>query len=90
MDSKDLRDSLSSCHESTDKSVKADVNVIKYEFESKNVSYMTWITGKLNPADVVTKKDSPMVKLLQLILFDGLVPIDFTGSLTRDSEQSTG
>lgn len=37
VDSKDLWDSLTTCHESTDKSVKANVSVIRYEFETKNV-----------------------------------------------------
>jgi len=90
VDSKDLWDSLTTCHEPTDKSVKSDVNVIRYEFETKHVSYMTWIPGRINPADVLTKKDSPMVDPLQLMLFSGKLPIDFSAGKTRDSTQSTG
>lgn len=35
VDSKYLWDSLSSCHEPTDKAVKADVNVTRYEFHTR-------------------------------------------------------
>lgn len=90
VDSKDLWDSLSSCHEPTDKSVKADVNVIRFEFETKNVNYMTWISGKLNLADPLTKKDSPIGKSLQLLMFSGEIPFDTNSTKTRDSSQSTG
>lgn len=41
VDSKDLWDSLTTCHKRTDKSVRADVNVIRYEFETKSVQNMT-------------------------------------------------
>ena len=38
IDSKDLWTTLTTCIETTDKSVKGDVNVIRYEFETKNIS----------------------------------------------------
>lgn len=34
-------DSLPTCHEPSDKSIKDDVNVIRYEFEKKQVSWIT-------------------------------------------------
>jgi len=68
VDSKDLQDSLATCHEPTDKSVRADVSVIRHEFETQNVSVMTWIPGKLNPVDTLTKKDTPILKPLELML----------------------
>lgn len=46
-------------HEPTGKEVKANVNFIRYEFETKNVTRMSWIPEKCNPAYVVIKKDSP-------------------------------
>jgi len=90
VDSKDLWDSLSSCHEPTDKSVRADVNVIRFEFETKNVTNMTWIPGKLNLADPMTKKDSPISNNLQLLMYTGELPFDTSSTKTRDSSQSTG
>ena len=81
---------MTTCHEPTDKSVKADVHVIRYEYKTKNVSYMTWIPGKLKLADVLTKKDSPINYPLQLMLFTGTVLIDFSTSKTRNATKSTG
>ena len=66
------------CHEPADKPVQADVNVIRFEFETKKVAFMTWIAGKLNPADVLTKKDFTMLQSLQLILLNGEIPIDLS------------
>ena len=90
VDSKDLWDSLTTCHEPTEKSIKADVNVIQYAYETRNISCMTWIPGKLNPADVLTEKDSPMVNTLQLMLFSRTVPIYCSSGKTRNAGASTG
>ena len=90
VDSKDLWDTLTTCHEPTDKSVRADVNVIRYEFETHKVNFMSWIPGKLNMSDPLTKKDSPMNKSLQLMMFSGELPVSYEDAKTRKSEQSTG
>lgn len=45
---------------------------------------------KLNPVDVVAKKNSPMVRPLPLKLYSGQVSIDFNDSKTRDADQLTG
>ena len=89
-DSKDLWDSLTNCHEPTDKSVKANVNVIRYEFETKKVSQMTCIPGKINPSDDLTIKDSPMKNPLQLMLFTGEIAITFSQGKTKNLNVSTG
>jgi len=68
VDSKDLWDSLATCHAPTDKCVRADINVIRYEFETENASVMTWIPGNINPVNALTKTDTPMLKCLQLML----------------------
>ncbi len=54
VDSKDLYDTLSTCRNATDRSTRADVSVIRYEFETKNVSRMIWVSGKSNLADPLT------------------------------------
>lgn len=43
VDSRYLWYSLTTCHEPTEKSVKADANIFRYEFATKKVSSMTWI-----------------------------------------------
>eukprot|EP00171_Calliarthron_tuberculosum_P022021 IDg22021t1 len=90
LDSKDLWDSLSTCHTPLDKSIRADVSVIRYEFETHNVNKMTWIPGKCNLSDPLTKPNSPLVKSLQLMLFEGEISIQLDEAKTRDSQMSTG
>lgn len=87
--SKDLYDTLSTCRNSTDRSIRAD-SVIRYEFETEKVNSMIWIPGKLNIADALTKPNSSTTEMLQLAMYSGNLPIDFNESLSRQSKQSTG
>ena len=77
LDSKDLFQSLSTQRNSIDKSIRADVNVIRHEFETKNVHKIMWIPGKQNLSDPGTKCDSPLSISLQLMLFTGTLPFSF-------------
>lgn len=90
VDCKDLYDSLSTCHRSADKSIRADVAVIMYEFETHNINRMIWIPGKINPADPLTKRDSPMNKALQLMLYNGLLCENFDQACVRSSNKVLG
>eukprot|EP00178_Gracilaria_changii_P001336 TRINITY_DN1187_c0_g1_i1.p1 TRINITY_DN1187_c0_g1~~TRINITY_DN1187_c0_g1_i1.p1 ORF type:complete len:639 (-),score=88.06 TRINITY_DN1187_c0_g1_i1:5196-7112(-) len=90
VDSKDLFDTLSTCRNATDRSIRADVSVIRYEFETYQVSRMSWIPGKLNFADPLTKLDSPLCSALELLLFKGEIPIDTSSCQHRSSNRSTG
>lgn len=83
-------DSLTTCHEPHDKSVSADLKVIRFEFETKKVTWTSWVPGKLNLADPLTKKDSSMVQPLQLLMYTGTIPKDLSQQKTRVSTQSTG
>lgn len=60
LDSKDLFQSLSTQRNSIDKFIRADVNVIRHEFETQNVHKIMWIPGKQNLADPGTKAGSPL------------------------------
>ena len=90
VDSKDLFTTLSTCRNATDRSIRADVSVIRYEFETRNVSTMIWLPGKSNLADPLTKPDSPLELPLQLMMFSGEIPVSFTETMFRHSDQSTG
>lgn len=46
VDSIDLWGTLTTCHETNDKSVSADVKVIRFEIETRNDNWMTWLPGK--------------------------------------------
>lgn len=67
-ESKDLFKSLSTQRNSIDRSICADLNVIRHEFERGLVSEITWIPGKANLAHPGTKPDSQLITTLQLTL----------------------
>lgn len=90
VDSKDLFDSLTSCHVPEDKCIRADVQLIRYYFETQKVNKMLWIPGSLNLAHPLTKKDSRLTDALQLLLFDGSLPFDFPRIEERCSERNLG
>ena len=90
LDSKDLFETLSTCRNSIDRSIRADVSVIRYEFETQNVNRFFWIPGKVNLADPLTKTNSPLVQPLQLSMYSGELGISFEDVLERQSNQSSG
>lgn len=90
LDSKDLFYSLSTQRNSIDKSIRANVNVIRHEFEIRNVHKIIWIPGNLNLADPGTKCDSPLSPALQLMLFSGKLPSSFPGLESCTSDRSLG
>lgn len=89
-DSKDLFDSLTSCHVPEDKSIRADVQLIRYYFETRQIHKMVWVPGSLNLADPLTKKDSSLCDALQILLFDGSLPFSIPDAKERCSEQNLG
>lgn len=90
VDSKDLYESLSSCHVPEDKSIRGDVQLIRYYFETRQISHMVWLPGSLNLADPLTKKDSRLEACLQLLLFDGNLPCEIPSENQRSSDRSLG
>lgn len=85
VDSKDLFESLTTCHVPTDKSIRYDVADIRYNFETKRISEMVWVPGASNLADVLTKKDSRVTDALQILLVDGKIPFHFPEAQSRAS-----
>lgn len=71
LDSKDLFETLSTCRNSIDSSIRADVNVIRYEFETHKVNRIVLIPGKINIRDPLTKTNSPLCQPFQLSMFTG-------------------
>lgn len=88
VDSKDLWSSLSTCRNPEDKSILADVQLLRYNFETHHLNKLIWLPRKINLADPLTKRDSPLCETLQLMLFDGTIPIDFATAETRASNKS--
>lgn len=77
VDSKDLFTSLSTQRLSIDRSIRGDVGSIRFEFQTGMVQNISWIPGKINLADVLTKKDSALNDTLHLCLESGKLPIDY-------------
>ena len=90
VDSKDLFDSLTSCRNATDRAIRGDVSVIRYDFETKAVNKVIWIPGSCNLSDPMTKLNSALAQSLQLLLVGGEIPMDIDKSEERESDLSTG
>lgn len=90
VDSKDLYTSLSTRRNSIDRSIRADVNVIRFEFETGNIDELCWLPGQLNIADPGTKTDSPLCQSLQLLMHDGKLPLDISRHESRRHDRSLG
>ena len=91
MDSRDLFTSLSTQRNSIDRSIRSDVACIRYEFQVGSVDLITWVPGKLNLADVLTKPDSPLTDVLQLTLYTGRIQLDFQSVIeTKSAEKNYG
>lgn len=91
VDSKDLFTSLSTQRLSVDRSIRGDVGVIRYEFQTGVVDRITWIPGKVNIADVLTKKDSALSETFILALASGYLPLEFKSqSESKYTEKNLG
>lgn len=77
VDSKGLYTSLSTQRTSIDKSSCADLNIIRFDFETESISRMFWIPGRCNRSDPGTKQDSPLQDTLNLGLYTGRIFIYF-------------
>lgn len=90
LDSKDLYTTLTTCRNASDRSVRGDVSLIRYEFETQNVSRMIWVPGKVNLSDPGTKPNSPLSNALQLMMLSGEIPFNFDEFEVGKSDQFTG
>ena len=89
-DSKDLFTSLSTQRNSIDKSIRADVNVIRYEFQTRSVDKIVWVPGKVNLADPGTKRDSALTETLQALMTTGRLLIAFEQMEMKSFDRSLG
>ena len=91
VDSKDLFTSLSTQKNSIDNLIRGDVSCIRFEFQTGAVDQISWIPGRINLADPLTKKDSSITGALQLTLFTGRLCMDFEEQAeTKSSQKNLG
>ena len=89
-DSKNVYNLVSTQRNATDRSVRADVNVIRFYFETKAADEMVWIPGRKNLAEVDTKRDSALAESLQILLLTGTISLDLTEATVRSSDRPLG
>lgn len=58
------------------KSIRDDVNVIRYKYETRNADEAVWIPGRVTLASSGTKTDSPKSTALKLTLSCGKISFD--------------
>lgn len=88
--SEDLYTSLTTQQQSIDLSIRGDVSVIRYEFETRRVHEVVWIPGKLNLADCGTKIDSQLTSAVNQLLQTGRPPFDLDNAESCPSEKPFG
>lgn len=90
LDSKDLFRALSTCRKASGRSVRVDVNAIRFEFETHAVSRMIWTPARGSLADPLTKNDSPLFDALHLLFFTAAMPFALSRSISCSPDQSKG
>eukprot|EP00173_Palmaria_palmata_P001314 Plantae.Rhodophyta-Palmaria_palmata.ctg17181.p2 GENE.Plantae.Rhodophyta-Palmaria_palmata.ctg17181~~Plantae.Rhodophyta-Palmaria_palmata.ctg17181.p2 ORF type:complete len:101 (-),score=9.73 Plantae.Rhodophyta-Palmaria_palmata.ctg17181:476-778(-) len=90
VDSKTLWDSISTCHEPADRAIRPHVALLRYDFERHFICMITWVRGALNPADPLTKPDSPQMETLNLMLRDGRLTLSVLEEFARSPGKSLG
>lgn len=72
----DLFNLQSTYRNSMDRSISADVKMIRYKYESCNVSNMMWVSSKVMLADLCNKPNIPLTDALQLLLESGKLSLN--------------
>lgn len=90
LDSRDLFTSLSTKRNSVDKSIRAEVNVIRFEYETGNADEIVWIPSRVNLIDPGTNTDSPLVQSLQLTIATDKLSTDLSASERRSADRPLG
>lgn len=90
VDSKDLFNPLSTQRNDADKLICADVNVIRYKFETLYDHKMVWVPDKLNLAEDGTRLESLLLDAFHVMNTSGRLPLQFTGAESRTSNKIHG
>lgn len=88
LDSYDLFTLVSTQCNGLKKCIRCEVNVIRYDFEQKNVAKFVCIPGNKNLADASTKIDCPLHDFLRRTLETGCLPFNLHASEFCSSDRS--
>lgn len=75
---------------SIEKSIRAAVNCIQFEYEMGNVDVMCWLLRSASLADQGTKVDSPLRQAFQFLTHTRKIPIDLCKHKSRWFDWSHG
>lgn len=89
-DLKGLLSSLSTPRISVDKSIRADVSVIRYEIERRFVSRIIRILGREKLADPSTKANNSLTSAQQLFMQNVSIPLSFATATKCDWDKPLG
>ena len=90
IDSKHLKDSLSTWCTPTYKSIRGDLSPIRDSFETRRAHPVIWFPGTLNSADILKKFNSALTEVVAFLLLNGFLPINRTTSEPRNFTRSLG
>lgn len=90
LDSKDLYKLLTTQQQSIGQSIRGDVSVIRYEFETRIVHEVFLIPEKLNLANCGINNDTSLTSAVNQMLQTGRLPFDFNNAESRLSNKPLG
>lgn len=79
---------MSTQRQSFDRSIRGDIAVIPYAFETKVVSELIWIPLKLNAVDTGNKFDSSLTQSVKHMLLASVLSFEFNHGDLRTSDRS--
>ena len=89
VDTKELYHSLSTQRNIVEKSIRGDVNFIRFTLETL-LNVMGWIRGTCNPADIGIKPNSALTDAVVLMLATGKINVDLSSCETRSPQKRLG
>lgn len=87
---KDLYQYLLRARTPTDKFIIADVRLIQYYFDTKQLRRMIWTPGTTNLADALTKMDNKFLRMVCNMLYDGTIQCSFENAESFCTYKSVG
>lgn len=89
VDSKDLYNSVATQHDSLSKSVRGDVNYIRFVLETE-LDFVGWIPRFCNPADVCTKHNSSLTDAVTYVVAAGSIPVELSLAEVKSNRKRLG
>lgn len=87
VDSKALFETLTTLHQGEDYRLRKTVARMRISFESQELNAIRWIPGTSNYADALTKRNAPLWKKLNDMLYSGLWDVNTSHGCVLNSEE---